>query len=81
MFGITGVRDLAAIQQMAAKHVAQNGWSDISAPDGWFILVKLASGGEADFNFSDHGDYVFMINRNDAVRADFSRVYAFIDSG
>lgn len=81
MFGITGVRDLAAIQQMAAKHAAQSGWPDISAPDGWFILVKLASGGEADFNFSDHGDYVFMINRNDAVRADFSRVYAFVDSG
>jgi uncharacterized protein YwqG len=66
---------------MAAKHAAQSGWSDISAPDGWFILVKLASGGEADFSFGDHGDYIFMVNRKDAVRADFSRVYAFVDSG
>ena len=81
MFGITGVRDLPAIQEMAANHAAQNGWSDISAPDGWFILIKLASGGEADFSFGDHGDYIFMINRRDAARADFSRVYAFVDSG
>ncbi|NTE86597.1 DUF1963 domain-containing protein [Agrobacterium rubi] len=81
MFGITGVRELSAIQQMAAKHAAQHGWSDISAADGWFILVKLASGGEADFNFGDHGDYIFMVHRKDAARADFSRVYAFVESG
>lgn len=81
MFGITGVRELSAIQKMAAKHAAQNGWSDISAPDGWFILVKLASGGEADFSFGDHGDYIFMVHRKDAARADFSRVYAFVESG
>ncbi|UHS61718.1 DUF1963 domain-containing protein [Agrobacterium vaccinii] len=81
MFGITGVRELSAIQQMAAKHASQHGWSDISAADGWFILVKLASGGEADFNFGDHGDYIFMVHRKDAARADFSRVYAFVDSG
>lgn len=81
MFGITGVRDLTAIQQMAAKHAAQSGWSDISAPDGWFILVKLASGGEADFSFGDHGDYIFMVHRKDAARAEFSRVFAFVESG
>ncbi|WP_416409265.1 DUF1963 domain-containing protein [Agrobacterium rosae] len=81
MFGTSGVRDLPAIQQMAAKHAAKNGWSDISAPDGWFILVKLASGGEADFSFGDHGDYIFMVHREDAAQADFSRVFAFVDSG
>jgi hypothetical protein len=80
MFGITGVRDLPAIQKMAADHAVKNGWSDIAARDDWFILVKLASGGEADFSFSDHGDYIFMVHRKEAAKGDFSRVYAFVES-
>lgn len=81
MFGITGVRDLATLQEMAADHADKNGWTDIASPDGWFILAKIASGGEADFSFSDHGDYIFMVNRNDATRGDFTRAYAFVESG
>ncbi len=81
MFGITGVRDLGDLQDMAARYAVTRGWADLSTPDGWFILIKLASGGEADFNFGDFGDYIFMINRKDAARGDVSRVYAFVESG
>lgn len=81
MFGITGIRELSSIQKLAAGYAAKQGWSDIAAPEDWFILIKLASGGEADFSFSDHGDYIFMIDRKDAAKGDFSRVYAFVESG
>ncbi|MHC1548778.1 DUF1963 domain-containing protein [Phyllobacterium sp. K27] len=81
MFGISGVRELSSIQKLAADYAAKQGWSDLVMPDGWFILIKFASGGEADFSFSDHGDYIFMIHRNDAAKGDFTRVFAFVDSG
>ncbi|MCQ1574241.1 YwqG family protein [Neorhizobium galegae] len=80
MFGITGVRSLPTIQKMAAEHAAKNGWFDIAAPGDWFILVKLASGGEADFSFGDHGDYIFIAHRTQAAKGDFSRVYAFVEA-
>ncbi|MBB5863278.1 DUF1963 domain-containing protein [Xanthomonas sp. 3058] len=81
MFGICGIRGLSAIQQLAAEHASRQGWSDIATPDDWFILIKLASGGQAGFSFSDHGDYIFMAHRKDAAKGDFSRVYAFVESG
>lgn len=81
MFGITGVRELSAIQKLASQYASKQGWSDIEAPDDWFILIKLASGGAADFSFSDYGDYIFMVNRKDAAKGDFSRVFAFVESG
>ncbi|CAM4199228.1 DUF1963 domain-containing protein [Bordetella tumbae] len=81
MFGITGVRELSSLQALAADYAAKQGWADIAAPDAWFILIKLASGGEADFCFSDYGDYVFMIHRQDAAKGDFSRAFAFVESG
>ncbi|MCD0257590.1 DUF1963 domain-containing protein [Xanthomonas melonis] len=80
MFGVCGIRDWHSIQTLAADHAARQGWTDIAAPDGWFVLLKLASGGGADFNFSDHGDYLFLAHRQDAARGDFSRVYALVES-
>lgn len=71
IFGISSVRELSSIQKLAADYAVKQGWSDIAAPDEWFILIKLASGGAADFSFSDHGDYIFMINRKDAAKAEF----------
>lgn len=81
MFGVTGVRNLEGIQILAAKYAGKQGWDDITMPADWFILLKLASGGEAGFSFSDHGDYIFMVNRKDAAKGDFSRIYALVDSG
>ncbi|HLP69389.1 MAG TPA: DUF1963 domain-containing protein [Rhizobium sp.] len=81
MFGICGVRDLSSIQKLAADYALKQGWSDVAAPDDWFILIKLASGGAPDFSFSDYGDYIFMVHRKDAAKGDFSRVFAFVESG
>lgn len=81
MFGVTGIRNLASIQKLAADYAIKKGWADIAKAEDWFILIKLASGGEANFSFSDHGDYIFMVNRKDAATGDFSRVYAFVESG
>jgi len=81
MFGVCGVRGLSSIRKLAADHAARQGWRDVATPDGWFVLLKLASGGEADFSFSDHGDYVFMAHHQDTAKGDFSRVFAFVESG
>ncbi|WP_228330697.1 DUF1963 domain-containing protein [Xanthomonas campestris] len=80
MFGVCGLREWHSIQALAAEHAARQGWTDIAAPDGWFVLLKLASGGGADFSFSDHGDYLFLAHRQDAAKGDFSRVYALVES-
>lgn len=81
MFGVTGVRELLDLQEDAADHARKSGWHDLTTPEGWFLLFKIASGGEADFSFNDHGDLIFMANRLDAGKADFTRVYAIVESG
>ncbi|PPU60761.1 hypothetical protein XcodCFBP4690_16910 [Xanthomonas codiaei] len=80
MFGVCGIDEWQSIQALAAAHAARQGWTDIAAPDGWFVLLKLASGGGADFSFSDHGDYLFLAHRQDAAKGEFSRIYALVES-
>ncbi|MBP0614118.1 DUF1963 domain-containing protein [Jiella mangrovi] len=81
MFGVTGVRELSAHQQNAVDHARRSGRQDLTSPSDWFILFKIASGGEAGFSFSDHGDFIFMANRQATRKGDFSHVYAFVESG
>lgn len=81
MFGVTGVRDLAALQEAAADHARRSGWHDLIEPDDWFLLLRIASGGEAGFSFSDHGDLLFVANRRDTRAGRFERVHAFVESG
>lgn len=81
MFGVTGVRELAGLQARAADHARTSGWHDLAALEDWFLLFKIASGGEAGFSFGDHGNLIFMANRLDTAKTDFTRVYAFVESG
>ena len=78
MFGLA--EDMDGYRERAAEYACEQGWTDIAEPGGWFVLLKLASGGEANFSFSDYGDLIFMIHRADAAKGDFSRVHAFVVS-
>lgn len=81
MFGVTGVRDLADMQKAAAGHARASGWHDLTEPGDWFLLLRIASGGEAGFSFSDHGDFLFVANRQDTRAGRFERVHAFVEAG
>ena len=81
MFGVTGVHELSAHQHEAADHARKSGRQDLMSPSDWFILFKIASGGEVGFSFSDHGDFIYMANRQATRKGDFSHVYAFVESG
>ncbi|MCF1505548.1 DUF1963 domain-containing protein [Afifella sp. H1R] len=81
MFGVTGVRDLPTLQDAAAKHARRASWHDLTTAQDWFLLLKIASGGEVGFDFFDHGDFIYMANRQDTRKGDFSRIHAFVVSG
>lgn len=78
MFGHVGAREW---QAQAVAFARKSGWDDLTEPADWFVLLKLASGGAAGFNFGDAEPLLFVANRKDTARGDFSRVYAFLDQG
>lgn len=81
MFGRVGQEDAGEWSPLgrAIKHAEEKGWSDLD-PTGWFVLLALQSGGEAGFDFWDHGMFAYMAHRKDTARGDVSRVFAFVES-
>ena len=66
--------------EVAAKRAEQAGWNDRDDPAEWFLLMRIHSGGDADFCFGDAGEMVYVAPKRDAARGDFSRVVAFCES-
>ncbi|GLK55633.1 hypothetical protein JOD31_000552 [Methylopila capsulata] len=81
MFGLQAF-DMGAASPVgrAVAHARTAGWTELAAPDGWFTLLALRSGGGAGFEFWDHGGVVFMAHRDDLARGDVSRVVMLVES-
>ncbi|MFD1701773.1 DUF1963 domain-containing protein [Methylopila henanensis] len=83
MFGLLGseAQGDASPAGVAASRARKAGWEDLAAaPDGWFVLLALRSGGGAGFEFWDHGSVVFMAHAADTARGDFSRTVMYVES-
>lgn len=65
----------------AVRHAAKQGWTDLTDPADWFELLALRSGGDAGFEFNDHDTVIYVANRRDTAKADFARIFAYIDQG
>ena len=81
MFGLVDwPGGFAGAAEFAAGQAKKAGWSDLAAPEAWFTLMELCSGGEAGFNFGDFGTMIYLAPKTDAARGDFSRVVAWCES-
>jgi hypothetical protein len=68
----------ASLALRASEEAARRGWSGRTAPEGWFVLLAMESGGRAGFCFGDSETLLFMAHTADTARGDFSRVVLFL---
>lgn len=65
----------------ASEEAARRGWTNRAAPEGWYVLLAMESGGRAGFCFGDSETLLFLAHAADTARGDFSRVVLFLDQG